>query len=349
LPASGPSCTSNPASRPDSPIGAGHVPVLYQPVMDALEIRLGGRYVDGTVGAGGHAAGILDAAGPGGRLLGLDRDPDALSVAAKNLARFGDQVVLVHGSFAEMRQLATRNGFVEVDGIVLDLGLSSLQMDRAERGFSFQHDGPLDMRFDPSAGLTAADLVNGLSEQELADLLYRLGEERDSRSVARAIVAARPLRSTYELATVTAGALRHREHDLHPATKTFMALRIAVNQELEALSEALPQALELLAPGGRLVVIAFHSLEDRIVKRYLAREARDCICPPRMPVCSCGHRAMIRLLNRKPIRPDAPEVAQNPRSRSARLRLAERVPTSAQTSDIPGTIHTTQSCQRMCQ
>jgi 16S rRNA (cytosine1402-N4)-methyltransferase len=275
---------------------------------------------------GGHAAGILEASFPDGRLLAMDRDPDALRISAHRLAPFGERVTLVHGSFARMSDVASQRGFTSFDGILLDLGISSRQLADAERGFSFQVDGPLDMRLDPTGNVTAATLVNELSQEELADIIYRYGEERDSRRIARALVAARPVRSTRELALVVSGAVHSRAGDIHPATRTFQALRIAVNHELEALAAALPQAVALLRPGGRLAVIAFHSLEDRIVKQFFQRESRDCLCPPEIPVCVCGHRATLDLITRKPIRPTADEVHQNPRSRSARLRIAEKKP-----------------------
>ncbi len=300
-----------------------HIPVLVHAVLSWLRVRPGGVYVDGTVGGGGHGEAILEASSPDGRLLGLDRDPEALEVARARLARFGDRAVLRHGSFADLTSLAA--DFAPVDGVLLDLGLSSLQLADPERGFSFTLEGPLDMRFDPTEETpTAADLVNTLSVGELAEVLYRYGEERQARRIAEAIVAARPLHTTRELAQVVERVVGRRER-IHPATRVFQALRIAVNRELEALEAVLPQALEVLKPGGRLVVISFHSLEDRIVKRFLQRESRDCVCPPEVPVCVCGHRAQVRVLTPRPVRPDEAEVAANPRARSARLRAAEKI------------------------
>ena len=209
--------------------------------------------------------------------------------------------------------------------MVLDLGVSSMQLDTPERGFSFRSDAPLDMRFNPAAPTSAADLVNGLPEAELADLIFRYGEERRSRQVARAIVAARPLRTTGQLAEVIAKATTSGKPGIHPATRTFQALRIAVNGELEAIEQVLPQAVDALAPGGRLAVISFHSLEDRIVKQFFRRESRDCLCPPRQPMCTCGHRATITEITRKPVQPAETEALQNPRARSARLRVAEKL------------------------
>jgi 16S rRNA (cytosine1402-N4)-methyltransferase len=305
-----------------------HVPVLLTEVLDGLAVRKGGRYIDCTLGGGGHTQAILDAAKPG-RVLALDRDPAAVRAARKRLATYGRRLILEHASFVELAEVATTNGFRPADGVLFDLGLSSDQLADAERGFSFQTDGPLDMRFDTSAGETAAEIVNSLPESELADLLYELGEERQSRRIARAIVAARPIDTTGALADVVLQALGRRAARIHPATRTFQALRIAVNDELDGLRLALPQAIEALAPGGRLAVISFHSLEDRIVKRAFADEARDCICPPELPICQCDHVASVRLVNRRPIRPGPHELTQNARSRSAKLRVVEKVARAA--------------------
>ncbi len=306
-----------------------HIPVLFQAVLDGLQIRPGGRYIDATVGGGGHAAGILAASSPNGRLLGLDRDPAAVKAAGARLVSYTERVVLVHSSFTRLAEVARICDFVPADGILLDLGLSSLQLADPARGFAFMSEGPLDMRFDPTTGgPTAADLVNELSAEELATLLYQYGEERQARRIAEAIVAAGPIHTTRELAAVVEQATGRRGR-IHPATRTFQALRIAVNDELAALEAVLPQAVEVLAPGGRLAVISFHSLEDRLVKRFLRRESRDCLCPPESPVCTCDHRATLRVITRKPVRPTADEIAANPRSRSARLRVAERLTVSS--------------------
>lgn len=301
-----------------------HVPVLDKEVLSWLYPRPGGCYIDATVGAGGHASGILAASAPDGRLLGLDADPEAIAFADEFLQPFGERVVLKAANARHLGAVAPPLGFSQVDGVLLDLGLSSRQLADAERGFSFSQDGPLDMRMNCSQGQMAADLVNHLAETELADLLWRYGEERNSRRIARAIVASRPLATTGQLADLVARTVGRREK-IHPATRTFQALRIAVNDELEALSQALPQACDLLRPGGRLAVIAFHSLEDRLVKRFYQRESRDCLCPPQVPVCVCEHQATLRVLTPKPVRPMADEIARNPRSRSARLRVAERL------------------------
>jgi len=315
-----------PVTTPDRP----HIPVLLDAVLDLLRVAElpAGCFVDGTVGAGGHAAAILETA-PQARLLGLDRDPAALALARQRLAPFGERATLLHASYEDMSAAVAGwlgDGAAGVDGILLDLGVSSMQLDTPERGFAFMQDGPLDMRFDPTSdGPTAAELVNHLDADELADILYRYGEERHSRRIAQAIVAARPLHTTRALAEVVARARRGPREKIHPATRTFQALRIAVNDELGAVERALPRAIDLLRPGGRLAVISFHSLEDRIVKQTFKREATDCLCPPRQPVCTCGHRARVALITRKPVEATEAEIALNPRSRSARLRVVERL------------------------
>lgn len=316
-----------------------HHPVLYHEIIHALQPIRGGTYVDGTLGAGGHAWGILEASQPNGRLLGLDLDPQAIELAGQRLAPFGDRVIIVQASYTELSKQLSRLGWQGVSGIVLDLGISSMHIDTASRGFSFATDAPLDMRFSPQNPVSAADLVNHLPERELANLIYRYGEERRARQIARAIVNARPIYTTRQLADIVrkaSGPERHKTH-LHPATRTFQALRIEVNQELENLQSVLPQAVDALLPGGRLAIIAFHSLEDRIVKQYFQRESRDCICPPRQPICTCGHRAAIKILTKTPIRPTEQETAQNPRARSAVLRIAEKLSQSSGEDERPST------------
>jgi len=310
-----------------------HIPVLLLAVLDGLNVAAhpDGLYIDGTIGAGGHATAILDAARNAG-LLGFDRDPRSLDVARETLSRFDQRVTLVHANYNQMGTLAPQYGFAAVDGILLDLGISSMHVDEAERGFAFRADGPLDMRFDPTSGdPTAADLLNTLDADELADLIFKYGEEHDSRRIARAIVAARPLQSTRQLAEVIERSHRGPREKIHPATRTFQALRIAVNDELGALEKTLPQAVGLLKPGGRLAVISFHSLEDRIVKQYFKLESTDCVCPPQQPVCTCGHKASIVLVNRKPITVDDAEITANPRSRSAKLRVVEKLTSALET------------------
>lgn len=306
-------------------ITAGHIPVLLDAVMDGLNLQPGALLIDGTLGGGGHAEAILRA---GGRLLGFDRDRAAIEYTRRRLQayRFGtDQFQAVHASYAEMGVIAPQWGFRAVDGILLDLGYSSLQIEDPERGFSFQYDGPLDMRYDTGHGEPAANLVNRLPEDELVRLLRNYGEERYARRIARAIVGIRPIESTGELAELIERTVPRRSNErIHPATRTFQALRIAINDELGELERVLPQAVELLKSGGRLVVISFHSLEDRIVKRFIRREASDCVCPPEQPICTCDHQARLVIITRRPIVAADEEIAQNPRARSAKLRVAER-------------------------
>jgi 16S rRNA (cytosine1402-N4)-methyltransferase len=306
------------------PEAFGHQPVLLREVLAALQPRPGGRYIDGTLGAGGHAEAVLRGSAPDGRLLGFDRDPAALAFAARRLASFGDRFTGVAHSFGNMGIIAPGHGFTEVDGILLDLGLSSRQLDDAKRGFSFLKEGPLDMRFDPRQGETAAALINNLSAEELADIFRRYGEEGQSRRIARIIVAHRPLRTTTELAGLIEREIGRRKPGRHPATKVFQALRIAVNDELGEIERGLQSAIDLLRPGGRLAVISFHSLEDRLVKQFFRRESRDCICPPEQPICTCGARARLKPVIRKAVKATAEEIAANPRSRSARLRVAAK-------------------------
>ena len=291
-----------------------HEPVLCDEVMTALGPHPGGTYVDGTVGAAGHAKSVLELSSPDGRLLGIDLDKEALELAEQVLSVYGSRVTLSCASYSRLGDVARTCGFAPADGVLLDLGLSSMQLASAERGFSFRSDGPLDMRFDRASEVTAGDLVNTWREDELADILYRFGEERLSRRIARAIVEARPLHTTAELAAVVARAVGRRGR-IHPATKTFQALRIAVNGELEVLEQGLAQAADLLAPGGRLAVIAFHSLEDRIVKRYFQERSRK---------SGDQTRPLFDLVTRHPIRPTWTEQERNPRSRSAKLRVVER-------------------------
>ena len=302
-----------------------HLPVLYHQVLEALAPVSGGNYLDGTLGAGGHAEGILQASAPLGRLLGLDLDPEALAIARQRLFIYRDRVVLQQASYHLAPQILKSLGWSHLDGILLDLGVSSMQIDQPGRGFSFQKDGPLDMRFDQDEGPTAAELIHSLSQEELARILREYGEERFANRIARAIIKARPIQSTRALAAVIEATVPHYEPGLHPATRTFQALRIATNKELEKLTLALPGLVNFLAPGGRIAVISFHSLEDRIVKQFFKTESSDCICPPEQPVCTCDHSASINIITRKPIRPGAQEIMENPRARSARLRVVEKI------------------------
>jgi 16S rRNA (cytosine1402-N4)-methyltransferase len=304
-----------------------HQPVLYNEIIHFLQPQKSGRYIDGTIGAGGHARGILEASEPDGLLLGLDVDTTALQIARKKLESYSDRVFLVHSSFKYLSKELDAMGWQMVDGILLDLGLSSMQLDVPERGFSFRNEASLDMRFDQQHPMSAKNLVNNLPEGELADLLYKYGEERRSRQVAKAIVNARPIESTIELARIVASATSSGRPGMHPATRSFQALRIAVNDELAVLEEVLPQAISSLIPKGRLAVIAYHSLEDRIVKHYFRRESQDCICPPEQIVCNCGHKASVKVITKRPIRPQEDEIIRNSRARSARLRVIEKLTT----------------------
>jgi len=305
----------------DSP----HQPVLYKEIIHALQPRRGGRYVDGTLGAGGHARGILEACAPDGQLLGLDVDPQALAIARKTLAPYEHRIHLAQASYTTLTAQLKNLQWDSVDGILLDLGASSMQFDTPERGFSFMQDAPLDMRFGPSAPQTAADLVNKYSERELADLIHQYGEERDSRKIARAIVKARPLHTTRELAAVIEAISPRRADRLHPATRTFQALRIAVNDELTSIREVLPQAVACLKSGGRFAVISFHSLEDRIVKDFFREQGKDLVNPPYERIYEVEREATLKEVNRKPIKPSEEETEDNPRARSAKLRIAEKL------------------------
>ena len=302
-----------------------HIPVLLDEAIEGLRARPGGYFVDCTVGLGGHAAAILERIMPSGRLLGIDADPEAIHVSQDELSNYGEAVTLANDNFVNLEAICKRYHFHPVDGVLFDLGVSSLQLDTAERGFSFHLDAHLNMRFDPRQGLTASDIVNTFSEQELARLIEKYGEERHSRRIARHIVQNRPVATTLELARLVEQALRSKRARIHPATRTFMALRIAANSELQNLEPALKQAIDLLRPEGRLAVISYHSLEDRIVKQFMRRAASNCLCPPRTVMCRCGHVPTLKLISRKVIKPTSLEIESNPRSRSAKLRIAERL------------------------
>ena len=318
------------ATRPYAAANHGHVPVLYSEILSCLQPRPGGRYLDGTLGAGGHAQGLLEASSPDGLLLALDRDGEAVGRAGQRLALFGRRAVLRQASFRAVNEILAALGWQGIDGAVLDLGLSSAQLAEAGRGFSFVVDGMLDMRFDRTGQAeTAEDLVNHLAEHDLAQLLWEFGEEHNSRNIARAVVRARPIRSTRELAEIVAAASRRtsaaRHSPIHPATRTFQALRIAVNDELGELKAGLPEVVRALKVGGRVAVISFHSLEDRIVKQSLrglaGRAVRTAIPWPAQESAP----VIVRELTPKPIRPSRGEIMANPRARSAKLRVAERV------------------------
>ena len=307
-----------------------HKPVLLDEVIKYLRCTPGKSFVDGTVGGGGHARAILKNTAPDGWLIGIDWDENALAKAHSNLEPYEERLVLVRDNFARVGSILSQLNIQAVDGILLDLGLSSFHVDTAERGFSFSLPGPLDMRMDTREKTTAAHLVNTLGEEELANLIYRFGEERWSRRIARNIVKARaeaPIASTEHLAELVRHAIPagKRSRQRHPATRTFQALRLAVNRELDHLQSFLQGALDLLRPGGRLAIISFHSLEDRMVKHTFSNWARSCRCPADLPVCSCTGRPLVRSVNKKPVVPGAEEIKTNPRSRSSRLRVAEKI------------------------
>ncbi len=302
-----------------------HEPVMMPEIMQALNVQPGGRYIDGTLGEGGHSREILRAADPGGQVLGLDADAEAITVATERLAEYGESFRAVNVNFRDVRATALQYEFVPVHGVFFDLGVSSLQLDRESRGFSFRRADPLDMRFSFDQQITAADIVNRYAESELADIIFHLGEDRAARRIARAIVRSRPILTSLELAEVIEKVNPRRGKRTHPATQTFQAIRIAVNDELSALETALEQAVSLLGQGGRMAVISYHSLEDRIVKNFVRKQAADCICPPGTPVCRCDHLATLKVITRRPLIPTDAETASNPRARSAKLRVAERI------------------------
>jgi len=307
-----------------------HEPVLLREILDALNLKPGGIYVDGTVGGGGHARGILASTAPGGTLVGIDRDDEALAESRQVLEPFGTRAVLVKGNYADLAAILDRLGIDGVDGIVLDLGVSSHQLETAGRGFSFTQSAPLDMRMDRDAPLTARELVNTADPRELKRILRIYGEELQAGRIARAIAERRqqaPIETTGELAGIVAAAMpAHMRHGrIHPATRTFQALRIAVNDELGSLARGIASGIDRLKEGGRFAVISFHSLEDRMVKDLFRGASRGCTCPPDLPVCACGGKPRLRVITRKPVRPGDEEVERNPRARSAKLRTAERI------------------------
>jgi 16S rRNA (cytosine1402-N4)-methyltransferase len=318
-------------SEGQSPVEEGHLPVMVEEVLTALSPHPGSFQVDATVGGGGHAVRILEATSPDGRLLGLDADPAAVERTARRLAPYGARAVLRQANFEALGAVAADAGFTAVDGVLFDLGLSSYQLADEGRGFSFRSGGPLDMRFDTNRGEPAWVLLEQKTAHDLARLIRTYGEEPFANRIARAIVAARderPVRTASDLSQIIEAAVPRPpagRRPIHPATRTFQALRIAVNRELDVLEAALAAACDLLHPGGRLVVLAYHSLEDRIVKRFIAAERRGCMCPPVLPVCVCGRKPRLRPVGRQPQRPVAAETEANPRARSARLRVAERL------------------------
>ncbi len=308
-----------------------HQPVLMNQTLNSLKLRPGGVYLDGTLGGGGHTEAILQATEPDGKVIGLDQDDEALAAASQRLKPFGERFCPIRANFAEMEQVLAAEGIAGLDGVLLDIGVSSHQLDEPDRGFSYMQDGPLDMRMDRRGGQTAADLVAELSESELANLIYRYGEEKFSRRIARRIVEQRaqtPIESTKQLAELISAAIpaaQRRKEKQHPAKRTFQALRIAVNDELGVLERGLVAAFASLKSGGRLSVITFHSLEDRIVKNYFAGLAKGCECPPEFPVCVCGKQPQALLITRRPQTATEDELQSNPRARSAKLRTVEKL------------------------
>jgi len=296
-----------------------------QEVLSALQVKPGGKYIDGTAGEGGHSLAILNVVTPAPLVLSLDVDGEALETAVERIGGFAGNSTLIKASYSDLETVAEETGFTNADGVLLDLGLSSLQLDKGERGFSFRQEAPLDMRFDTSQVLTADTIVNGYSEADVANIIYRHGEERRSRRIARAIVNNRPIRTTTHLAEIVSDSVGRRRGRIHPATRTFQAIRIAVNDEFGNIQKGLEGAVNTLDAGGRLAVISYHSLEDRIVKNTMRFMASDCICPSTVPQCQCEHEPTVTIVNRRVIKPSSEEVSANPRSRSARLRIAERI------------------------
>jgi len=310
-------------------MGAPHRPVLLTETLKFLATKRGGLFVDCTVGLGGHSEAILKASDKT-RVIGIDRDPAALDYTRNRLAQFGNRFQAFHANFQDVGVVLQEAGETSAVGILADLGVSSLQFDSTERGFSFRFDAPLDMRMDPTSGNTAAELLAELPEVELARIIFEFGEERHSRRIARRIVERReqgqPISTTQALAELVVQAVgKHRGQQIHPATRTFQALRIAVNKELEGLAQFVETSIDLLEPSGQFVVISFHSLEDRIVKQEFRRLSGHCQCPPRLPICSCGARKEVEVLTRRPITPGARELEENPRARSAKLRACQKL------------------------
>ncbi len=304
-----------------------HQPVMPEEILEALQPEPGKIFIDGTLGAGGHSELLLEKSSPTGTVTAFDLDPEAIAIAGKRLERYKDRIRIIQDSYTEVKKyLNNKENFA--DGFLLDLGVSSMQIDESERGFSFLKDGPLDMRFSPKQVMTAYDFINEMEEDEIARVLFEYGEERNSRRIASAICRERktaPIRTTTQLAHVIETVSRNPKEKIHPATRSFQAIRIAVNGEMDAIRDVLPTAIDVLKPGGRLAVISFHSLEDRIVKQFFQRESRDCICPPEQLICTCGHKASIKEITKHPVTAAEDEISRNFRSRSAKLRVAEKL------------------------
>ena len=302
-----------------------HNPVMVPEILKYLDVVSGGRYIDCTLGEGGHSKSILDASNPGGEVLGIDADHEAIEVSKSRLEKYQDRVIFVNDNFRNLRKIAMRRNFIPAHGILLDLGVSSLQLNIETRGFSFMRKSPLDMRFSFNQKLTADQVVNTFQENEIADILYHFGDERRARKIAKIIVENRPIKHSNELAEIIKKKIYISNHKINPATKTFQALRIYINEELSALSEVLEQSLEIIGIGGRLAVISYHSIEDRIVKNYFRRESKYCICLPNVIKCECNHEPKLKVITKKPISPSSNEIISNRRSRSAKLRVIERI------------------------
>ena len=302
-----------------------HIPVMVPEILKYLEVSSGGRYIDCTLGEGGHTKSLLEASNPGGEVLGIDADHEAIEVSKNRLEEYGERFIYDNSNFKNIKKIAMKSKFVPCHGILFDLGVSSLQLDKESRGFSFRRKAPLDMRFSINQTLTAQDVLNTFSESEISDILYQYGEERQSRKIAKLIIENRPLSNADELSELIKKNIRQTNYKINPSTKTFQALRIYINEELNSLSQALEQSLEILGVGGRMAVISYHSLEDRIVKNFFKKESKYCICPPNIPECDCGHFPKLKIITKKPVSPSQSEIDANKRSRSAKLRVVERI------------------------
>ena len=302
-----------------------HIPVMVPEILKYLEVSSGGRYIDCTLGEGGHTKSLLEASNPGGEVLGIDADHEAIEVSKNRLEEYGERFIYENSNFKNIKKIAMKSKFVPCHGILFDLGVSSLQLDKESRGFSFRRKAPLDMRFSINQTLTAQDVLNTFSESEISDILYQYGEERQSRKIAKLIIENRPLSNADELSDLIKKNIRQTNYKINPSTKTFQALRIYINEELNSLSQALEQSLEILEVGGRMAVISYHSLEDRIVKNFFKKESKYCICPPNIPKCDCGHFPKLKIITKKPVSPSQSEIEANKRSRSAKLRVVERI------------------------
>ena len=294
-------------------------------ILKYLEVSSGGRYIDCTLGEGGHTKSLLEASNPGGEVLGIDADHEAIEVSKNRLEEYGERFIYENSNFKNIKKIAMKSKFVPCHGILFDLGVSSLQLDKESRGFSFRRKAPLDMRFSINQTLTAQDVLNTFSESEISDILYQYGEERQSRKIAKLIIENRPLSNADELSDLIKKNIRQTNYKINPSTKTFQALRIYINEELNSLSQALEQSLEILGVGGRMAVISYHSLEDRIVKNFFKKESKYCICPPNIPECDCEHFPKLKIVTKKPVSPSQSEIDANKRSRSAKLRVVERI------------------------